>query len=245
MKKASLLLVVMLVACGGEEESKPPLDLRMTFVRIPAGSFDMGSDSKRAFDQNPVHRVTISKPFELQTTEVTQAQWTAVMGNNPSHFRGGADLPVEQVSWNDVAEFIRALNERDPGHNYRLPTEAEWEYACRAGTNETRYDDIDAVAWYDANSDQRTHPVGGKQPNAWGLYDMLGNVWELTADWKDSYPAGPVTDPRGPEKGYYRVSRGGGWYDVRSAVNARFRASPEPVYRGSSLGFRLARDSAE
>ncbi|HEU4886655.1 MAG TPA: formylglycine-generating enzyme family protein [Thermoanaerobaculia bacterium] len=204
----------------------------------------MGSDSRKAFDQNPVHQVTISRGFELQATEVTQAQWTAVMGSNPSHFRGPR-LPVEQVSWNDAQEFIRRLNAHHPGKRYRLPTEAEWEYACRAGTTESRYGDIDAIAWYDANSEQRTHPVGGKAPNRWGLYDMLGNVWELCADWKAPYPAGPVTDPAGPPSGYYRVSRGGGWYDTRQAVNARFRSSPEPVYRGNTLGFRLARDSSD
>ena len=105
--------------------------------------------------------------------------------------------------------------------------------------------DLKAMAWYIANSEQRTHPVGERAPNGWGLYDMLGNVWELCADWKDSYPSGAVTDPKGPPSGYYRVSRGGGWFDARPAVNATFRSSPEPTYRGSSLGFRLARDASE
>jgi len=153
----------------------------MKFARIPAGSFDMGSDSKSAYDQSPVHRVTIGRPFELQTTEVTQAQWVAVMGTNPSHFQGD-DRPVERVSWNDAQQFIAKLNERDPGKNYRLPTEAEWEYACRAGTSEARYGEIERIAWYDANSNGQTHPVGTKEPNAWGLYDMLGNIQELCVD---------------------------------------------------------------
>jgi formylglycine-generating enzyme required for sulfatase activity len=213
-------------------------DLR--FVQIPAGSFDMGSDSAKAFDQNPVHQVTITRAFELQTTEVTQAQWVAVMGSNPSHFKGD-DLPVDSVSWNDAQEFIGKLNALDPEKNYRLPTEAEWEYACRAGSKDARYGDLDAIAWWTHNSGQQTHAVGQKQPNAWGLYDMLGNVWELCADWKDSYPVRSVTDPTGPSSGYYRVSRGGGWFDAASAVHATFRSSPEPTYRGSSLGFRLAR----
>ena len=215
----------------------------MSFVRIPAGSFEMGSDSPRSFDQSPVHHVTISRSLEMQTTEVTQAQWTAVMGNNPSHFKGG-QRPVEQVSWNDAQEFIGKLNERDPGKNYRLPTEAEWEYACRAGAKESRYGDPNAVAWWYANSGQQTHEVGQKQPNDWGLYDMLGNVWELCADWKSPYPSGTVTDPAGPSSGYFRVSRGGSWFDAAPALNATFRSSPDPNYRGNSLGFRLARGPA-
>jgi len=248
MKK--IVFALLLVACGKSHSPASPkvpnidiATLGLTFARIPAGSFDMGSDSSKSFDQNPVHRVTISRSFELQTTEVTQAQWTAVMGSNPSHFQGES-LPVDQVSWNDVQEFIGKLNAIDPGKNYRLPTEAAWEYACRAGTTEPQYGDLDAIAWFHANSEERTHPVGEKAPNAWGLYDMLGNVWELCADWKDSYPSGPVTDPAGPASGYYRVSRGGGWFDARPAVNATFRSSPEPTYRGSSLGFRLARDAS-
>jgi formylglycine-generating enzyme required for sulfatase activity len=243
----ALLFVVLTSACGKRESRAPSFDLRaldLKFVRIPSGQFAMGSNSSIAFDENPVHQVTISRAFELQKTEVTQAQWTAVMANNPSHFHGDS-LPVEQVSWDDVQEFIRRLNAADPGKNYRLPTESEWEYACRAGSAESSSGDIDAIAWYDDNSEHRTHPVGGKEPNAWGLYDMLGNVWELCADWKASYPSGPVTDPKGPPTGYYRVSRGGGWFDTRAAVTATFRSSPAPTYRGSSLGFRLARDSSD
>jgi len=240
----ALLFVVLTSACGKRAPSFDVGTLDLKFARIPAGQFDMGSNSSTSFDQNPVHQVTISRVFELQKTEVTQAQWTAVMGSNPSHFRGDS-LPVEQVSWNDVQEFIRRLNAADRGKNYRLPTESEWEYACRAGSTGSQYGEIDAIAWYDANSEHRTHPVAEKEPNAWGLYDMLGNVWELCADWKGAYPAGPVTDPSGPPTGYYRVSRGGGWFDTRPAVNATFRSSPEPNYRGSSLGFRLARNSSD
>jgi formylglycine-generating enzyme required for sulfatase activity len=214
----------------------------MQFARIPAGSFDMGSNAKTSFDQQPIHRVIISRAFELQTTEVTQAQWRAVMGNNPSHFQAD-NLPVEQVSWDDAQEFIRRLNALDMAKGYRLPTEAEWEYACRAGTTGPGFD-LSDVAWWHANSEDRTHPVGQRRPNAWGLYDMLGNVWELCADWKDSYPAGPVTDPTGPAGGYYKVSRGGSWFDVASGANPTFRSVPAPDYRGNSLGFRLARSLA-
>jgi formylglycine-generating enzyme required for sulfatase activity len=157
-----LLLIILMATCRKSESSRPApsFDIRtldLKFVRIPAGEFEMGSDSPNAFDQNPLHHVTIRRPFELETTEVTQAQWTAVMGNNPSHFRGD-NLPVDQVSWNDAQEFISRLNANDPGKNYRLPTEAEWEYACRAGTTEPTYGDIDAIAWYNGNSEQRTHP---------------------------------------------------------------------------------------
>ena len=236
MKRWALILLT-LIACGRARENGPipPMD----FAHIPAGNFDMGSNARNAFDENPMHRVSIGA-FDLQTTEVTQAQWMTVMGNNPSHFKGDA-LPVEQVSFDDAQEFIRKLNARDPGKNYRLPTEAEWEYACRAGTTGPRYGELDSIAWWIKNSDRQTHPVGQKQPNNWGLYDMLGNVWELCADWKGPYSNGAVTDPKGPSSGYYRVSRGGSWYDAASAVRATFRSSPESGYRGNSLGFRLAR----
>ena len=216
--------------------------LNLKFATIPAGTFTMGTESSRSPDQAPVHDVTISRPFDLQTTEVTQAQWTAVMGSNPSHFHGD-DLPVEQIAATDVDEFLRRLNGSDPGKNYRLPTEAEWEYACRAGSTDARYGELDDIAWFHRNSGDTTHAVGTKQPNAWGLFDMLGNVWELTADWKDNYPSGAVTDPKGPATGYYRVSRGGGWFDAGAAVTATFRASPAPADRSNSLGFRIARDA--
>ena len=249
------LAVLALDSCGGGRgngtmaetgsASRPPAGTgtlpEMEFARIPAGSFDMGLD---ASDMQPVHRVTISRAFELQVTEVTQAQWRAVMGTNPSQFPGD-DRPVERISWQDAQEFVRRLNRLDPGRGYRLPTEAEWEYACRAGSTEQRVDDLDDVAWWHRNSDNQTHPVGLKRANAWGLHDMIGNVWELTADWKDAYVAGPVTDPSGPEHGYYKVSRGGSWFDVAAAANPAFRSSPDPSYRGNSLGFRLARSARD
>ena len=218
------------------------VSLHLKFVTIPAGTFRMGTEESRSPDQAPVHDVTISRPFDLQTTEVTQSQWVAVMGSNPSQFQGD-DLPVEQVAATEVDEFLRRLNGNDPGRNYRLPTEAEWEYACRAGSAESRYGKLEDVAWWHHNSGNTTHAVGTKRPNAWGLYDMLGNVWELTADWKDTYPSHAVTDPKGPASGYYRVCRGGSWYDVQSAVNATFRASPAPSDRANSRGFRIARDA--
>jgi formylglycine-generating enzyme required for sulfatase activity len=212
----------------------------MSFVRIPAGTFEMGSGANPSSDQSPSHGVTITRAFELQTTEVTQAQWRAVMGDDPSHFQGD-DRPVEQVSWNEAQEFIRRLNKLDRGKAYRLATEAEWEYACRAGSAERGFPDLDESAWWHRNSENQTHPVAQMKPNAWGLYDMLGNVWEYCADWKDSYPAGHMSDPAGPSHGYYKVSRGGSWFDVPAAANPTFRSSPAPDDRGNSQGFRLAR----
>ncbi len=214
------------------------------FVRIPAGRFSMGSSAPASFDEEkPVHEVSLTRPFELQTTEVTQAQWRAVMGNNPSKFPED-DRPVEQVSWNDCQTFLRKLNEREPGRHYRLPTEAEWEYACRAGSAAERYGELGDTAWYARNAGGATHPVGQKRPNAWGLFDMLGNVWEWCADWYDDYPAVAVTDPPGPPSGSYRVIRGGGWNQDDRGVRATNRGNGGPNGAGADWGFRLARDPA-
>ena len=252
---ASLVAVMGLIACGEkvqqeqarqeiarqEKEQSGPAGMR--FVRIPAGSFQMGSNNGND-DEKPIHSVTLTKPFYLQTTEVTQGQWRAVMGDNPSRFKKGDDYPVEQVSWNDVQEFLRKLNALDPGKNYRLPTEAEWEYACRAGTTGERYGELDAIAWYRDNSGGQTHPVGEKHPNTWGLYDMLGNVLEWCADWYGGdYDANsPATDPRGPSSGHGRVLRGGSWDDVDSNVRSAFRDRYLPGHRYNDNGFRCARD---
>jgi len=234
---AVFVTIIGLIACQKQERSGP---VGMKFVLIPAGSFMMGSDSGDS-DEKPVHRVTISRAFQMQTTEVTQGQWRAVMGDNPSEFKNGDDYPVEHVSWDDAQEFLKRLNQLDPGKNYRLPTEAEWEYACRAGTTGERYGELDAIAWYNNNSGNQTHPVGKKQPNAWGLYDMLGNVWEWCQDRYGSYPAGAVTDPRGPSSGIARVVRGGscsGDDNVRCANRGRYF----PDDRYLSDGFRCSRD---
>jgi formylglycine-generating enzyme required for sulfatase activity len=221
----------------------------MEFVRIPAGSFTMGADKnfEEAYDsETPQHRVTISQPFYLGKYEVTQQQWTAVMGDNPSEFKGRSN-PVENVSWDDAQTFIRRLNQKENTNKYRLPTEAEWEYAARAGTTSTWSfgDDASSLgqyAWYGDNSGDRTHPVGQKQPNAWGLHDMLGNVFEWVQDWYGGnyYANSPGTDPKGPSTGAFRVLRGGGWIlSARNLGSAR-RGSNTPDSRYDSFGFRLA-----
>jgi formylglycine-generating enzyme required for sulfatase activity len=225
--------------------------LGATFALISAGTFMMGSptdETGRVSDEGPQHRVTISRPFYMQVTETTQGQWQKIMGRNPSNFSNcGDNCPVEAVSWNDVQDFIGRLNRQEGTDRYRLPTEAEWEYAARAGTTTRFYtgngeEDLSRAGWYGDNSGSKTHPVGQKTPNAWGLYDMHGNVSEWVQDWKGDYPAGSVTDPEGPSSGSYRVDRGGSWfYDARYCRSA-FRDYRIPDDRGNVLvGFRLIR----
>ena len=175
---------------------------------------------------------------------MTQAEWQAVMGSNPSYFdECGRSCPVETVSWDDAQEFIGRLNGRSGGNRYRLPTEAEWEYAARAGTTGDRYTaNLDAIVWCGFSlASGGTRPVGQKESNAWGLHDMLGNVWEWVEDWYDSYPGGAVTDPRGPGSGSSRVLRGGGWLSYASHCRSSYRNYDTPGYRFHYLGFRLLR----
>jgi formylglycine-generating enzyme required for sulfatase activity len=224
----------------------------MKFVLIPAGTFVMGSppeEEGRDVDEKQ-HEVTISKPFYLQTTPVTQGQWKRIIKKNPSDYKKcGDDCPVENVSWDDAKAFISKLNKVEGGKNYRLPTEAEWEYACRAGsTSRCCFGDDEAYlgeyAWYDDNSEDTTHPVGLKEPNAWGLYDMHGNVWEWCQDWYGAYPEGPVSDPSGPTSGEYLVLRGGSCcYGVARNMRSANRVRGRPDNRLNYIGFRLARDS--
>jgi formylglycine-generating enzyme required for sulfatase activity len=222
----------------------------MEFVLIPAGSFVRGSPDSdtEAFDrEKPAHHVTISQPFYLGKYPVTQAQWEAVMGNNPSRFKGHPDQPVETVSWHDVHAFLRKLTEREGGRDYRLPTEAQWEYACRAGTDSPRYHhDIDAIAWYEGNSNAQPQPVGQKLPNAWDLYDMLGNVWEWCHDGWRRYTADAAVDPMKPtatDTGALRVLRGGSWGLSALYVRAAYRHWLAPGLRYDYLGFRCASSS--
>lgn len=220
------------------------------FVLIPAGSFMMGSpdsETGREGDETPQHPVTISRPFYMQTTEVTQGQWKRVMGKNPSLFSNcGNDCPVENVSWMNVQVFISKLNRMEGTGKYRLPTEAEWEYSARAGTT-TRFcsgdseDDLSRAGWYRGNSLLKTHPGGQKTPNPWGLYDMHGNVWEWVHDRNGNYPADSVTDPAGPSVGPHRLVRGGSWVSNDSGCRSANRLSSSPGEHDGSLGFRLLR----
>ena len=228
---------------------KLPGNVEMKFRKIPAGKFTMGSPEKeRDSDEGPLHIVRITKPFYLGMYEVTQAQWKAVMGNNPSKYKDcGDDCPVEMVKWNDVQEFINKLNQKEGSNKYRLPTEAEWEYACRAESN-TKFsfgDDVGVLgqyAWYVENSGGSTHPVGQKKPNAWGLYDIHGNVWEWVYDRYGNYPPAPVTDPTGPPSGASRVIRGGSWLNVPGDARSAYRSKYTPGFSYHLLGFRLARN---
>ncbi len=227
----------------------PPLirnSIGMELVLIPAGEFRMGAEDGND-DEKPVHLVRISRPFYLGKYAVTQAQWEAVMGENRSHFTGDPSRPVERVSWTDVQEFLRRLGEKDGGKPYRLPTEAEWEYAARAGAA-TSYcfgkesSQLGEYAWYEENTGGTTHPVGKLKPNAWGLYDVHGNVWEWVQDWYDAayYQRSPVEDPRGPEQGQYRVVRGGSWSNEPWDGRVSVRGGGGPGDRGGVIGFRCA-----
>jgi formylglycine-generating enzyme required for sulfatase activity/serine/threonine protein kinase len=218
--------------------------IEMDLVVIPSGQFQMGSPAEESGrdDDETQHRVTITRPFYMGIHEVTQEQYEAMMGNNPSNFKGAKD-PVEQVLHDNAVAFCRELSQQT-GKTVRLPTEAEWEYACRAGTTSRfSFGDSDSSlsdhAWYSGNSGRQTHPVGGKKPNAWGLYDMHGNVLEWCSDWSGEYPGGNSIDPKGPNNGTYRVLRGGSWFNFpqncRSA--GRFRGTPD--YTSYSLGFRV------
>jgi formylglycine-generating enzyme required for sulfatase activity len=253
--RIAVLAAFLLILTPGESfaaEKNYSNSIGMEFILIPAGSFTMGADKnfKAYDDETPLHRVRISRPFYLGKYEVTQAQWTAVMGNNPSKFKG-QNNPVEQVSWDDAQIFIEQLNAQEGHNRYRLPTEAEWEYAARAGTTGAYSFGDDAASlgeygWYEDNSGWEAHPVGQKQPNAWGLYDMHGNVWEWVEDWygESYYRNSPLTDPAGPSSAgsYHRVFRGGAWYsNVRHCRSAMRYDIPSGLSYGT-LGFRLALD---
>jgi formylglycine-generating enzyme required for sulfatase activity len=227
--------------------------LGMRFVLIPAGTFTMGSPSNEPDrnDNETLHQVTISRPFYMQTTEVTHGQWKKVMGKKPSGYKDcGDDCPVMYVSWDDVQEFIRKLNSMEGTDRYRLPTEAEWEYAARSGGRSERWAgtnneaNLDEYAWYYSNSGREMNPVGTKKSNGLGLYDMSGNVYELVEDWFGNYSAGPLTDPKGPSKGSARVVRGGSWLssarELRSANRESIGGTP-PNDRNVLFGFRLAK----
>ncbi|MGM9869953.1 MAG: formylglycine-generating enzyme family protein [Sodaliphilus sp.] len=213
-------------------------------VEVRGGTFTMGATSEQGSDAysdgKPTHQVTLSS-YYIGKTEVTQALWQAVMGSNPSYFKG-SNLPVEKVSWDDCQTFIRKLNALT-GKNFRLPTEAEWEFAARGGNNSRGYkysgsNTLSNVAWYTDNSDGTTHPVGSKSPNELGIYDMSGNVWEWCSDYWGSYSSSSQYNPTGPGSGSDRVGRGGGWNCDAGSCRVSFRDGSTPSYRG--LGRRLA-----
>jgi len=219
-------------------------DVKLEMVLIPAGKFKMGSpESEKGQDiHEPQHEVTLTKPYFMGKYEVTQEQWFEIMGENPNREKG-RKLPVTDVSWNECQDFIKKLNKKTDG-GYRLPTEAEWEYSCRAGTT-TNYSFGDKITPKDANYYDskigKPVAVGSYKPNAFGLYDMHGNVWEWCEDRYGDYPAGAVTDPKGPAKGEYRVLRGGSFFDYESLARSSIRTDYTPSSRADNIGFRLAR----
>ncbi len=214
--------------------------LGMAFKYVNPGTFTMGSPSGDR-DENP-HQVTLTKGYYLQTTEVTQAQWKSIMGKNPSRFNDcGTNCPVENISWKEVQEFIKKLSYFDNNKKYRLPTEAEWEYACKAGS-ETDFANslsINELGWFDRNADKAPHPVAEKMTNAWGFYDMHGNVWEWCASSYNPYPSKAVVDPGDNMKGYYRVHRGGSWDESVYVCRSANRLYNEPDFKRHDIGFRL------
>jgi formylglycine-generating enzyme required for sulfatase activity len=230
-------------------------ELGMTFVLIPPGTFIMGSPlNEPGRDSDEIqHKVTLTQPFYIQTTEVTQGQWKSVMGENPSFFHDcGENCPVEMISWYDAHRFIARINTLSKYKRYRLPTEAEWEYAARSG-NQTALsngkitktgcgDDagLDRIGWYCGNSKHKSHPVSQKEPNSWGLYDMHGNVWEWCQDRYGDYPSGQVTDPKGPASGLIRVNRGGSWWWFARFCRSANRIRYMPFDKTEDIGFRLA-----
>ncbi len=236
---------------AGSQEPQPKIDagtrkvfavkdVEFAFRWCPAGTFMMGSpDSETGRNRNEVlHQVTLTRGFWMMETEVTQKQWSAVMPTNPSKFVND-DQPVESISWDDCQLFCKKCAEL--GLSLQLPTEAQWEYACRAGCTEAHFGSVDEISWHSSNSRKTTHPVGSMEPNAWGIYDMHGNVWEWCADWFENYPDGNVTDPVGPDSGFDRVKRGGSWFNDASRSRAAYRSHSIPSSKDSIIGFRCVK----
>ncbi len=259
--KSAVVCFAIFATCGCEQgqpaasvatNNRAPVPLSesansigMEFRLIPAGTFTLGEGDK-------AHEVTLTKPFKIGVHEVTQARYEQVMGVNPSKLKS-ANKPVEMVSWEDAVEFCRRLTdlpaEKAAGNVYRLPTEAEWEYACRAGTT-TAYsfgDDLTQLknyAWYRENSGGTSHPVGSKQPNDWGLHDLHGNLWERCQNYAGPHPSSAITDPTGPATGSLRVIRGGSWGRLPASCQSAHRASLAPSIFNQYLGFRVCRTSS-
>lgn len=244
------LFALSLVPASAEPARTIP-DLALELIWVDPGTFTMGSppdEPERNKAEGPLTRVTLTKGFWLGKTEVTQAQYKALTGSNPSTFKeNGRNAPVERVSWIDAIAFCRKLTERErtagrlpEGYAYTLPTEAQWEFAHRAGSTGPYPGEPDATAWNEANSQGTTHPVATKRPNAWGFYDMAGNVIEWCFDWYGTYPGGTVTDPSGPARGYYRMARGGSWRTDARLGRSAARSGGSEGRLDYTIGFRLA-----
>ncbi len=250
-----VLALIFLHAMGCNKENEAPTGcptgrtyrniLGMSFVEISPGSFTMGSERAKN-NEKPAHHVKIRYPFYVQQTEVTQAQWVAVMGDNPAeNIQPGLLTPVERVSWDDCQRFIKKLNELDPGKGYRLPTEAEWEYFCRAGTSDSCYGELDEIAWHTGNSGGKTHPVAQKRPNAWGLYDLIGNVYEWCQDeYYPSYKGAPSdgsarNENQGTRDVRQFVFRGGSFLANKETACAFRRNSAHQSITSRLIGCRL------
>ena len=259
-RRIFLALMALIASPLTGSSSQPPdyvelVKSRLVVVRIPAGTFRMGTDQVLTADdhwkpcqkcpprndvERPAHQVTISKDFWMGQFPVTQQQWQEVMGSNPSDFRGaGPDAPVEQVTWKDVQSFVVKVNAIQSRWTVRLPTEAEWEYASRAGTTSETYGPLNDIAWYSDNGSGTTHPAGQKLPNAFGLYDMLGNVWQWCQDWFGPYSSAPAIDPKGPPTGERRVTRGGCFYCDAIHERAARRNRDLEEHSSRSVGFRI------
>jgi formylglycine-generating enzyme required for sulfatase activity len=262
----SSLLILGMIQLGCQTYAQSPKTITnsigMKLVLIPKGTFMMGSpiEEEGASNDEEQHQVTIGKDYYLGVTEVTQGQYEKVMGTNPSHFQKRVILksdslmyPVEQVSWEDAVEFCKKLSdlpeEKKAGRVYRLPSEAEWEYACRAGSK-TAFNfgesakSLGDYAWFAENSGNQTHPVAEKKANTWGLYDMHGNVWEWCSDSYGEYPKGAVSDPSGPNEGSIRVRRGGSWFNGSCRSAERDRYDPSIFINDNIGGFRIALSSS-
>lgn len=254
-------LSVLILGCdqSGPESSRVPdtegdavfvNSIGMRFVRIPAGSFQMGSMDGQD-DERPVHEVEISEPFYIGALEVTQQQWTQVMGANPSRFREPFH-PVERVTWSDAQAFVDSLTAREDGDRYRLPTEAEWEYAARGGRQTpfsfgSSTDSLRAHAWFNANANEHSWPAGRKRPNPFGLHDVYGNVWEWVQDAYNPffYRFSPTVDPKNDADSNARIMRGGGWLSIKKDMRAANRAWTRGDTGGRMIGFRVVREIPE
>jgi formylglycine-generating enzyme required for sulfatase activity len=229
---------------GGDAAAAKPAEIQIEFVKIQPGVFRMGcsvGDIACDDDEMPAHQVRITKGFEIGKYEVTESQWNTVM--KPGTSAKASELPANHVSWDNAQEFLKRLNARDDGFIYRLPTEAEWEYAARAGSAESAPGALDTVCHIDPTS-RITHPVGQKQANAWGLYDVHGNVAEWVEDRIGPYTAADATDPKGATRGLERIMRGGSWCFDSKSVRVSFRNSAYPESSDENVGFRVVREPA-